>query len=657
MRRSTLALILLCAVGPATVALDGAEPAKRRALPKASSLERCEDCRTSLRRRVAVMPVTLEVALEIQMSRSGLAEGIQRRLRELLSSSENVRALEPGELGMASETTRGSATNGRALVRERRTPAQAEVLLTVSDLKVTTEELRASSLATEQAIRDAVDLENRSGSLSAEASRRESQIEGAARAAYAAAAGDVNKSAALECIGVAAQGLTCGGDWNCVNRSQQQIRDCQNSVRARYAQRGSIAADAERSRLTSEVMGLRADSESLKGRADALRRNASINAESESCFTRRVRAGVTIGWRIVDSRWGASIKGGSSEGTATGEAKGLSRSTPFSETSTSTRSRDEVVVNEAVGAALEKIAGQVSNAMGGVSPRVKVVKSESSLITINAGSVLGATVGDTFGLVSRGKVMTDPDTGLPLEATPRPVGKYRIVEVAENLSIAEPVERAGQINRGDELEWVGVYGPHPKPAPAVAAETAPSTTPRTSVQPTVPFAERVMGVAAPEFDAPPAAQPVPTPVPPGDPCPAFERVAVGLRDFLDEMGASVERLSEDAKKDIRSVRASDHFYGAQRALEGVVAMRSDPSMQFLPRSVTGPLFSEASNTLTTWKLQIEALNRTPYDLAAGADAIAKARDSVQSLFKAAQETFTEATARCPGYGRAFNEKR
>src|ERR1035437_2127898 len=99
MRRGLLALVLLCGIGPPTGDLSGAESAKRRlpALTKASNLEKCEDCRSSLRRRVAVMPVTLEVAPEIQVSRSALAEGIQRRLRELLSSHEDLRALERAE--------------------------------------------------------------------------------------------------------------------------------------------------------------------------------------------------------------------------------------------------------------------------------------------------------------------------------------------------------------------------------------------------------------------------------------------------------------------------------------------------------------------------------------------------------------------------------
>ena len=104
------------------------------------------------------------------------------------------------------------------------------------------------------------------------------------------------------------------------------------------------------------------------------------------------------------------------------------------------------------------------------------------------------------------------------------------------------------------------------------------------------------------------------------------------------------------------MQATEHFYNAQRALQEVVAVKDDPSMQLLPRSVTGPLFSAASNALAAWNLQIEALNHRPNYPAATEAAIGRSEDAATALLRAIEATFSEAAARCPEYGRVFNER-
>jgi len=415
------------------------------------------------------MPVVLEIAPEMSGSRNTLAEQIQTRVRELLSRHENIRALEPVEIAMAApvggETSHGS---GGPATGSEHLPAQAELFLTASSLGSATELEREPTPEIDLAVREAVDFENRSDLLRADAGRRESRIEEMARSAYLAAAGDVDKEAALECRDAAAQSITCGGDWECNNRAQLQVRDCQEGVRNRLVQSGTRAAEDERARLKSEVMGIRAEAESLKARGAVLKRSAAAASE-DARVTRRVRAAVSVGWRLVDSRWRLLIKSGTTNGTGASEEKGLTKGSVAEEASG--RSKTAAVVFEAVDEALEKIAAQVSDAMGAVSPRAKVVKTEPAQVTINAGSALGAAVGDTFGLVNRGVVLTDPDTGLALEAPPAPTGKYRVVQVEELVSTLSVVEKSGPVKRGDELEWIGVYGPYSSKRPAAPLKT------------------------------------------------------------------------------------------------------------------------------------------------------------------------------------------
>lgn len=473
MRRRILALVLLCVAGPATTGvLDGAQPAKRRspAPTRASTVQKCEDCRSAQRRRVAVMPVALEIAPEIQESRSGLAQGIERRLRELLSGHENLRAVETAEMGLASEAARGDDARGRAPIRySRRTPAQAEVFLTVTGLRVAAEGRREASQAAEKAAGEAVEPENR-----------------------------------------------------------------------------------------------------------------------------RVQARVTIEWRLVDSRWGVLLTSGSSEGAAAREEKGPSGD----------------AVDEAVAEALRKIADQASRAMNGVPPRVKVVEIGPRFVAINAGSSLGVAVGDTFGLIGRVMVMTDPDTGLPLEAPPAPAGKFRTAQVAESFSMLEAIERAGPIERGDELEWIGVYAPR-------STSTAPTEAPART--------------------------------PAADFCGPLLTLGRLTKNALDEQRLANDEFLRAIQRDAGSALPNPHHLNCLAVLKKIEEDASSGRFLAIPRSIRAPILLAAASFRSDWDRMIAAEYRGTIDPGAAVEAVERTMTSLRVLTKAFADTAPEALRACPDY--------
>jgi hypothetical protein len=87
------------------------------------------------------------------------------------------------------------------------------------------------------------------------------------------------------------------------------------------------------------------------------------------------------------------------------------------------------------------------------------VRVERGEVTINAGTNLGVRVGDTFGMRNVAAVLTDPDTGRPLEDAPKPVGRLRVFRVQEKVAIARDLDHKLRIKRGDEVEWIGFSEP------------------------------------------------------------------------------------------------------------------------------------------------------------------------------------------------------
>ncbi len=81
-----------------------------------------------------------------------------------------------------------------------------------------------------------------------------------------------------------------------------------------------------------------------------------------------------------------------------------------------------------------------------------VVKVEGSVAYINAGANANVRVGSVFVVFSAGEELVDPDTGLKLGTTERPIGTIQITEVQEKFSVGTIRGGPAAVKRGDRIK-------------------------------------------------------------------------------------------------------------------------------------------------------------------------------------------------------------
>jgi hypothetical protein len=85
-------------------------------------------------------------------------------------------------------------------------------------------------------------------------------------------------------------------------------------------------------------------------------------------------------------------------------------------------------------------------------PSFSIVKVDGGLAYINAGASAGVRVGSVFVIYSAGEDLVDPDTGLKLGSTERPIGSIQITEVQEKFSVGSVRSGSGAMKRGDRVK-------------------------------------------------------------------------------------------------------------------------------------------------------------------------------------------------------------
>lgn len=99
---------------------------------------------------------------------------------------------------------------------------------------------------------------------------------------------------------------------------------------------------------------------------------------------------------------------------------------------------------------INKCVDHIISVMSNVPFSARVAEVDGSDIYINAGTNRGVTEGMVLGLYKTGKIITDPDTGLPLDVKLEKIGSVKVDSVQEKLSVCSLVD--GQMpKRGDNL--------------------------------------------------------------------------------------------------------------------------------------------------------------------------------------------------------------
>jgi hypothetical protein len=326
-------------------------------------------------------------------------------------------------------------------------PAQMLLVANVErvDLKTTTE--KQTSDTTERYYKQALELERQAESAQRESDRL--SAEGPRKGfldALASAVPCVDRSSSCFQSDPAARSY-------CQQIAQNNYANCQRQKNESEARAREQAERSWRMKVEQE----RSKSQRLMSEARHLRETAMIEAKKDVKEVHSTEAKAVLLWKALDVATGAVLATASAESVDRAKKEGTSTESAFASESKTSSSRHDVLVNRLLSSVVAKAAGGVVERLEQEPLRAKIVKVDSTGVVVNCGNNQGVAVGDTFGVRKRREILTDPDTGEPLETPGEPLGVIRVSEVFEKTAFAQVVGSAGSIRRGDELEWIGVY--------------------------------------------------------------------------------------------------------------------------------------------------------------------------------------------------------
>jgi curli biogenesis system outer membrane secretion channel CsgG len=152
--------------------------------------------------------------------------------------------------------------------------------------------------------------------------------------------------------------------------------------------------------------------------------------------------------RIIDSATGQVLDSVAAEGRA--KRSGAGGVVGIGSIAVGMFKEDRTPIGAATREALAKAVNFVCERMEKLPWRGRVMEVDGTQIYVNAGSNMNLKVGDTFDVIRPGKQLIDPDTGQVLGVTEKRVGRLRVDQVQDKISIAAMIEgEAAQ--RGDIL--------------------------------------------------------------------------------------------------------------------------------------------------------------------------------------------------------------
>lgn len=137
-----------------------------------------------------------------------------------------------------------------------------------------------------------------------------------------------------------------------------------------------------------------------------------------------------ISLRVVDTHNGMIIH--AEEGS--GEA--------FSETGTvlgmgETAGYDDTLTDKAIDAAISSVVNNLISKLADEAWRSYLLDTDNGQLYISGGSLQGISIGDEFDIFARGKVVTNPQTNLPIELPGQKIGRLRVTNLVPGTELTE----------------------------------------------------------------------------------------------------------------------------------------------------------------------------------------------------------------------------
>ena len=160
---------------------------------------------------------------------------------------------------------------------------------------------------------------------------------------------------------------------------------------------------------------------------------------------------IEISLRLIDTTTGQVISTSRAQGTAS--SSGLDIKVEDSRTGASAGGGTfrNTPIGKAAEDAIAKAVEQIAAGMKSLPWSALVIDAEGDKVFVNAGAERNVQPGMTLHVYRKGKVYTDPSTGVTLDVDLDPIGVVRIEQVREKMSTA--VQMSGQLpSRGDVLK-------------------------------------------------------------------------------------------------------------------------------------------------------------------------------------------------------------
>lgn len=158
-----------------------------------------------------------------------------------------------------------------------------------------------------------------------------------------------------------------------------------------------------------------------------------------------------ISLRLVDTTTGQVIAMSSAQGSASSTNADATLVNPKTGLAVGGGAFEKTPMGQAGEQVILKAVEQVAAAMSNVPWSALVVESGNGLVYVNAGADRNMKVGTVLKAYRKGKVLTDPGTGVVLDVEMQDVGAIRIVGIRDKLSTAVLVTGESPV-RGDVLK-------------------------------------------------------------------------------------------------------------------------------------------------------------------------------------------------------------
>ena len=145
---------------------------------------------------------------------------------------------------------------------------------------------------------------------------------------------------------------------------------------------------------------------------------------------------VEFSLRIIDTSTGQVVATSKASGSARSSSANVSAINQLSGANATASTFNNTPLGEAAGVAINAAVKQIVAGMGNVPWSASVIAFDNDKVYVSAGAAQNLKAGMTLNVHRKGKILTDPGTGVVLEVLMERIGSIQIASASDKTSIA-----------------------------------------------------------------------------------------------------------------------------------------------------------------------------------------------------------------------------